>query len=192
MRGIGTFLGLALLTAACSTGTPSPSAATGYTTAESACQAPSTATKGGSQLAFDWSVAVRLDHNETTVLLFLSGPHELLCEATRGSDGSYADADTGLGTLTNTDPVLSIDTGSGPDLAGTRQIIAGRVPTGTSTLEVGTADGGTYRGVVGKGRYVAWIDGAQLPVRLTARDSYGALLAQLGDTGGLIAPVQAP
>ncbi len=152
---------------------------------QAACRAPSTASKGGDELAFDWQLAVRLDQGDTAVLLLTSGPHELLCQTTRGADGRYSDAATGLGTLDSTVAQLSIDTGMGPDGNPARLIIAGRVPQGTTSVTAATVDEEPALTAVGGGRYLGWLDGATPLARVTALDSSGAVLATMVDPGGL-------
>jgi hypothetical protein len=166
---------------------PADVTAAAPTTAEEACHLPPSSTKDGQQLESGWRLAVRLDHVDTAVLLFTSGSNELLCETTRQADGTYGGTATGLGALDSTAALLSIDTGIGPGDGDARQVLAGRLPPGAASLVVEQADGTLTQGVIGSGRYLAWIDSPDLPVRVTARDAGGGWLSELADPSGLSA-----
>jgi hypothetical protein len=164
----------------------------GSATALEACHAPATADKAGATQSFDWHLAVEEDRAEASALLLVSGSDQLMCVAWRNPDGTFGWAITGGGTITpSATPTLTYDSGTRagdvthPPVV---QLVVGRVPEGTATVEVSAADGTVQRASVGGGRYLAWLSSGARPVRIAAYSATSTLLADLADPNGMEPP----
>ena len=170
--------------------TPPENPPQGPTSAIDACGLPGSAQKGGSTITFEWQLAVRLDSPEESSLVFISGSNLLECDAWRGSDGVFSSAVTSVGGYTPTsENVLTYDTGSGGSGGNYPSVLViGRVPTGTASVDVITADGERHSAAIGNGWYMAWAPKAgpnDDVVVIDARDSAGHVIAELADPAGL-------
>lgn len=158
------------------------------TSAVAACQAPQSVQKAGAAVTFDWHVAVQEDRPAESVVLFVSGMDQMLCEAARSPDGSFGTVATSLGRL---DPVvgspLTYDTGTDPGAgpAGGRLVAVGRTPLGTTSVEVTTTAGDVQSATLGDGFYLAWFTNGDSLASIVAQDTHGAELGRLEDPQGL-------
>lgn len=170
-----------------------PTPVPGSRTVIEACHLPGSAEKGGQTLTFDWRTAVRQDTAETTVVLFVSGLDDLLCEATHNPDGTFGSATTGLGRL---DPVasssLTYDTGRAAGQPSPQIIVVGRMPSGTESVEVSATDGARAEANLGGGFYLGRLASPGPAAEIVARAADGAELARLSDPDGLSAGSAAP
>jgi hypothetical protein len=150
-----------------------------------ACQAPASADKGGQTLVFGWQVAVETDRPQGSAIVFVSGADTLLCFVSRSADGMLGVVSSGIGGHRgDTRSGLTLDSGLSTP-THERDILVGRVPTGTATVRVGAGDGSEDVAVVGNGYYLAWFTGSATPVRIDALDASGHLLQRLEDPNGI-------
>lgn len=155
-----------------------------------ACRLPASDAKAGGSLS--WRPVVRMDSRQQAVALFLSGYARLLCIADRAPDGSFGSvltsmggdpADTGAkGALTDETGMTAPD--GGPDQA---DLIVGRMPPATASIDVVTSDGEHRNAALGDGWYMAYAitSESETIVEIAARDAGGAVIARLAAPSGV-------
>ncbi len=177
--GVVILVGLAVLAGIALRGSSSGQSA-GCETAADACQFPASADKGGGTITFDWRLVLRDDRADASVLLMASGSDEAVCLADRRPDGRF---DSAVSWLAGHEPgpvtSLTYDTGMGPPTrsgAPATHVFVGRVPPGTATVVVTTADGVTVDAMVGGGYFLARLDGTSGAAHITASDAAGNVI----------------
>jgi hypothetical protein len=179
-------LGLSLLSSACQAlkprlafpSAPSEACRPALTQPGSASSVPSSA----------WSVALEIDRPEGSAILFDAGGETLLCFVSRSADGSVGAVSTALGGQRTPGPALTLDLSLATLNAQVADVLSGRVPTGTTTVHVRTADGAEDLADVASGYYLAWLTVPAPPVEIDALDAAGHLLQRLADPIGSPVP----
>lgn len=168
------------------TSTLAPTPEPGPVSAVEACQLPGSDVKGGG--TYQWQLVVRLDSLQESDLVFLSGSNRLVCQAYRGSDGTFDSSSTSVGGFQTAGDVLTYDIGGNSDSTDSAQMVGGQVPDGTASVDVITTDGSHHAAAVANGWYLGWAmttDPTNEVVEIDARDSTGKVIARLADPSGL-------
>jgi hypothetical protein len=129
----------------------------------------------------DWHVGVEIDRPEGSAILFASGSDTLLCFVERSADGSLGGVDRTSGGIRDTGPGLTLDLAMGSPKAPMQNIFTGRIPSGTTTVRVTTANGADDTAAVANGYYLAWLAVPAFPLEIDALDAAGHLLQRLAD-----------
>ena len=139
---------------------------------------------GGSAPATAWHVALETDQPTGSAIVFASDGDTVLCFVSRFADGSLGGVTTASGGQRSPGRALTLDLSLGTPKAQVADLLSGRVPTGTITVRVRTANGAEDLAVVANGYYLAWLTVPAVPVEIDALDATGHLLQRLADPIG--------
>jgi hypothetical protein len=144
--------------------------------------------QGSPAPAIDWHVAAEIDRPQGSAIVFASASDTLLCFVSRSADGSLGGIWGGSGGRRDAGPSLTLDQIMSTPGARVWDLVTGRVPTGTTTVKVSSANGAEDVAAVGNGYYLAWLRVPAEMVQIDALDASGRVLQRLEVPNGSPVP----